>query len=410
MKRVLMVAFHFPPVKGSSGVQRTLRFVRYLPEFGWEPIVLTADERAYPATADDQLGDIPPGIPIHRSRAWNAARDFAFGRRYPSILARPDRWVSWWFSAVPAGLAMIRKYKPDALWSTYPLATAHCIGHTLHRLTGIPWIADFRDPMAQEGYPEDPAVWKSFDRIEKASIRRARYAMFTTPSAVAEYRERYPDKADRIALVENGYDEETFADARAGAALNPGCLTLLHSGIVYPSERDPTMLFAALGELKRRNPEAFRRLRVRFRAPVHVRQLHELGSANDVAEAIEIMPPIGYREALAEMMSADGLLILQAANCNAQVPAKLYEYLRARRPILALTDPAGDTARVARDAGIAAIAPLDQAPAIAQLLHDFIAAPERGTLPTEAAIQGASRRGRTREFAALLDRAILPAG
>ncbi len=404
MKRVLMIAFHFPPVKGSSGMQRTLRFVRYLPEFGWEPIVLTVDPRAYMATTDDQMRDIPPGTVVHRTRAWDTARDLAIARRYPGFLARPDRWVSWWLTAVPAGMALVRRYRPQALWSTYPLATAHCIGASLQRFSGLPWIADFRDPMAQDGYPPDPALWRSFDRIERTSVARAHACTFTTPGAVDEYRRRYPRRAERISLLENGYDEETFQGACGGEPLNPGRLTLLHSGIVYPSERDPTMLFAALGELKRNDRASYDRLRLRFRAPVHGDLIESLASRNNVEDVIEILPSIGYREALAEMMRADALLVLQAANCNAQIPAKLYEYLRARRPILALTDPVGDTARTVRAAGMDAIAPLDDAPAIAALLARFVREPGHGTLPDEAAILGASRRGRTRELATLLDR------
>jgi hypothetical protein len=114
---------------------------------------------------------------------------------------------------------------------------------------------------------------------------------------------------------------------------------------------------------------------------------------------------VAYRDALAEMMNADALLILQASNCNAQVPAKLYEYMRARRPILTLTDPRGDTAQVVREAGIEALAPLDDAPAIARLLERFVLAPREATLPTESAILNASRRGRTQALAALLDQA-----
>lgn len=410
MKRVLMVAFHFPPIKGSSGIQRTLRFVRYLPEFGWEPIVLTVDPRAYLGTGNDQLRDIPPGTIVNRTRAWDAARHFAVGKRYPQILARPDRWMSWWLSAVPAGLAMIRKYRPQALWSTYPLATAHRIGHTLQRLSGLPWVADFRDPMAQEGYPEDPSVWRSFERIERAGIARAALSTFTTPSALRDYQARYPARAARMSLLENGYDEETFQGVAADSPLDPDRLTILHSGIVYPSERDPTALFAALEDLKRADRSIFDRLRIRFRAPVHKALLEQLAADHGVAEAIEILPSIAYRDALSEMVRADGLLILQAANCNAQVPAKLYEYLRARRPILALTDPAGDTARIARDAGIEAVVPLDNPGAISALLRRFVSTPHRGTLPTEAAIAGASRRERTREFALLLERAALAAG
>lgn len=405
MKRVLMVAFHFPPLKGSSGIQRTLRFVRYLPEFGWEPLVLTVNPRAYLQTSSDQMADVPENTTVVRTQAWDTARHFAIGRRYPQVLARPDRWISWSLSAIPVGLSMIRKYRPHALWSTYPLATSHRIGHSLQRLSGLPWIADFRDPMAQDGYPEDPAVWRSFARIERESVRRAAFSVFTTPGALREYQARYPSRAQAMGLIENGYDEETFDDAPTDhEPLVPDRLTLLHSGIVYPSERDPTQLFAALRLLKKADKPHYEQLRIRFRAPVHSALLKRLANEHDVGEAIEIAPPLPYREALAEMVRADGLLILQATNCNAQIPAKLYEYFRARRPILALTDPVGDTARVVRDAGIDAIAPLDEPRAICDLLKRFVGDGREGTLPDEAAIGRASRRERTRALATLLDR------
>lgn len=406
MNRLLIVAFHFPPLSGSSGIQRTLRFARYLPEFGWEPVILTAHPRAYENVAGDQLADIPEGIEVVRAPAWDTARHFSIAGRYPGWLARPDRWISWWAGGVPAGLSLIRRYAPGAIWSSYPIATAHCIGATLRARSGLPWVADFRDPMAQEDYPEDPATWRSFDRIERQAIQTASIATFTTPSALRLYQERYPDRAGRMFLVENGYDEEAFADARDIGILNPDRLTVLHSGIVYPSERDPTQLFAALAQLKAEDPVAYGRLVVRFRAPVHDELLRRLATEFAVEDAIEVLPAVGYRDALDEMMAADGLLVLQAANCNAQIPAKLYEYLRTRRPVLALTDPSGDTAKVVNAAGISAVAALDDAEAIKALIARFIATPSAGTTCSGTSIEDASRRARTRQLAQLLDTAI----
>jgi hypothetical protein len=406
MKRLLMIAYHFPPFAGSSGVQRALSFSSYLPEHGWEPIVLTAHPRAYERTSDDLLDQVRPGTRVIRASAWDTKRHLAIGGRYPAFMARPDRWRWWWLGAVPAGLWAIARYRPAAIWSTYPIATAHQIGATLAQISRLPLLADFRDPMAQDGYPSDPATWRSFERIERRTLAVARCSTFTTPGSVELYRRRYPQYDGRLALLENGYDDATFSDATTQAPLTPNRLTLLHSGVVYPSERDPTQLFAALVEMRRRSPALFARLVVRFRAPVEEGLLRELSLRYDLAECVEVLPAVGHRAAVDEMCRADGLLILQANNCNAQIPAKFYEYLRATRPMLVLADPPGDTAGAARAAGIGAIAALEDAAGIGSLLERFVTSPEDGTLPAGDAVASASRRARTAELAVLLNEMV----
>lgn len=187
-----MVAYHFPPLAGSSGIQRTLRFVQQLPQFGWEPVVLTAHPRAYERTEESLLAEVPPQTHVVRAQAWDTARHLAFKGRYLGAWARPDRWASWRFDAVRQGLALIRQHKPQAIWSTYPIATAHRIGAELARRSGLPWIADFRDPMAQDGYPTDPRVWQSFKGIEEQAFGQARACVFTTEGA-----ERFIARATR---------------------------------------------------------------------------------------------------------------------------------------------------------------------------------------------------------------------
>jgi glycosyltransferase involved in cell wall biosynthesis len=403
-----MIAYHFPPLAGSSGIQRTLRFVRHLPALGWRPVVLTADPRAYEKTSPDLLADVPPETVVQRAFALDTARHLNIKGRYMGWMARPDRWISWRFDAVRQGLQLIKKYQPSAIWSTYPIATAHVIGQQLHQKTGIPWIADFRDPMAQDGYPADPETWRSYQRIEQQALEQARYSLFTTPGAAQMYRERYPQAVSRIAVLENGYDEESFANAPAAtvqplAADQP--VVLLHSGIVYPSERDPNQLFQALQRLRAQGQLQPQQLKIRFRASAHDELLHSLASQHGVQDFIELCPAVPYRQALAEMLSVDALLVMQASNCNAQIPAKIYEYLRAGRPLLGLTDPVGDTAGVLRGAGLDAIAPLDSADAIAALLPRFLAAVRSQTvaLPDPTAVRDASRQGRSQAFARLLD-------
>lgn len=168
-----MIAFHFPPFVGSSGLQRTLRFVQHLPSLGWQPIVLSAHPRAYDQVTDDLMLEIPRGLVVKRVFALDTARHLSLFQRYPAFLARPDRWLAWRWAAVPAAIKLIRCYRPAAMWSTYPIATAHLIGAAVFARTGLPWIADFRDPMAQDGYPVDPRTWQSFKSIEERALRFA---------------------------------------------------------------------------------------------------------------------------------------------------------------------------------------------------------------------------------------------
>lgn len=408
-RKALMVAFHFPPLTGSSGVQRTLRFVQHLPELGWQPIVLSAHSRAYANTSPDLMKEVPAGTVVERAFALDTARHLALAGRFPGFLARPDRWCSWALGAVPAGMRLIRKYRPDLIWSTYPIATAHMIALRLHRLTGIPLVADFRDPMTHVGYPEDSKTRQAFLEIEELTVRAASRLVFATPSAQALYRDRYPAvPKERFALIENGYDEEAFVTAErtlSDAPLNPGCCTLVHSGIVYPSERDPRALFTALARMRSDGRVSAATLRIRFRSPVHVELLRRLAAESNTEDLIEVLPPMPYCDALQEMLRADGLLVMQASNCNEQVPAKLYEYFRARRPILGLADPVGDTGRVMLQAGVAHVARLEDADSVELALTGYLADMRVGAfgVPSSALLASMSRRNRTEELATLFE-------
>lgn len=407
MKRLLMVAFHYPPASGTSGVQRALRFSSHLPEFGWEPIVLTANPRAYEHQSPDLVSEVPPEATVIRAQAWDTKRHLSVDGRYPTFMALPDRWCSWLIGGLPAGLSAIRRYKPDAIWSTYPIATAHRISALLAKWTGLPLLADFRDPMAQDGYPADPLVWRSFARVERMAIEAAAISTFTTPGAVGLYKARYPQYESRMQLLENGFDEAVFPhNTHELAPLNEKKLTLLHSGIVYPSERDPTSLFAALRSFRLNSPEYYSRLVVRFRAAIHNDLISALAKEYGVRDCVQILPAIPYAEAIREMQRADGLLILQASNCNIQIPAKFYEYLRAGPPIVVITDPIGDTASAARDAGVEAIANFESPSNIMSIIDRVFCGDTAKMLPNKSAVRAATRQSRTRMLADLLNKVV----
>ena len=404
-----MVAFHYPPLRGSSGIQRTLKFSKYLPEFGWEPIVLTAHQRAYSSLGNDQINEISKQI-SYRAFALDTSRHLSFKGRYPGFLSLPDRWVSWWLGAVPLGLYLIKKYQPDIIWSTYPIATAHLIGHSLSRLTGIPWVSDFRDPMVDEVYPFDPLTRRTHLWIERKAVNRSSRIVLTTPGAVKDFEKRFPQiPASRFCLIENGYDEESFATAEAIITRKQSeskLIVLVHSGIIYPSERDPIPLFGALADLSQQGLISPAGLKIILRATAHDSYLLELIDQYGIGEIVFLAPPVSYQEALSEMLTADGLLILQASNCNNQIPAKLYECLRARRPILALTDPVGDTAAALINLGIDTIAPLDSKDGIMQKLLHFLTLIRENNAPIVSIekVMKNSRRSKSKELAAVFDR------
>jgi glycosyltransferase involved in cell wall biosynthesis len=408
VKRVLMIAYHFPPVRGSSGVQRTVALTRYLPAAGWEPIVLTVSKSAYPlVSADDSL--IPPGTAVSRSFAFDAVRHLSIGGRYPSWVGIPDRWASWWLSAVPRGLALIRRLKPHLIWSTFPIATAHRIGLTLANKSGLPWVADFRDPMTEQDYPQDPRRREVFRRLEAEVVARASRCVFVTQSVLDMYRQRYPgEPAAHMELIPNGFDEEDFLLAAQQIPFRPdsgGPLKIVHSGLLYPEERDPGELFHALAELKRTGSIDALQARIVLRASGYDAQYRGTLRALGIEDLVELAPALPYHAAIAEMMHADGLVILQAESCNGQIPAKLYEYLRARRPILALTHPEGDTAALLRQLGVGLIGHLDDRHDIQRALREFLAGIRGGAIRvcTDEQLTAFRRSAQAREYARLLD-------
>lgn len=409
VKKVLMIAYHYPPLQVSSGLQRTLAFSRYIRDYDWEPVVLSAHHRAYPSTDDGQLKDIPEGVEVKRAFALDTARHLAVKGKYSKFLALPDRWISWWFGGVFSGLCAIRKHRPKVIWSTYPIATAHLIGYTLHRLTGIPWVADFRDSMTEKDYPREGLRRKVFLWIERKVIKHCSKAVFTTPGAVRMYKERYPDTPEsRWEMIPNGYNEEIFIEVenelgeQKSLAKEPA--VLVHSGVVYPSERDPRPFFQALSELKKEGKISSEILRVVFRACGHQSIFNTMLREKNIEDIVRLEPSIPYREALREILMADGLLILQASSCNHQVPAKVYEYFRARKPIFSLTDIEGDTARTLMEAGLSSIAALDNSEEIKTQLMAFLKKLQLGEaeLASRECVQRYSREFGVQQLASIL--------
>ncbi|MCP5209250.1 MAG: glycosyltransferase [Hahellaceae bacterium] len=385
---VLMIAFHYPPFSGSSGVQRTLRFSMYLPDHNWQPLVLSAHHRAYENVSKDLLGQIPNNVIYKPAFAMDSARHLSFKQKHLQMLAIPDRWITWLFGAVPSGVKLVKAYKPKCIWSTYPIATAHLIGYCLKKLTKLPWVADFRDPMVEqnpltkEWTPKDRAVRRSRLWIERKTIENASRVIFCTEGAKNICQQRYPD-ADHSTwiVIPNGYDEETFVEVeklltktKGGAAICPTKpFKLLHSGVLYNSpDRHPKNLFEAVSNLKSSGKIADGDFIISLRATGFDAEYKQLVASLGISNFVEFLPSIPYTQALREMMEMDGLLIFQGYTSNPAIPAKLYEYFRAKKPIFALADELGDTAKLLRSLGLDNIVPLDDTSQIEEGLSRFL--------------------------------------
>ena len=408
-RAVLMVAFHFPPFSLSTGLLRTVSFARELPDHGWTPLVLTASPRAYGEAQPATAGDVVPGLAVHRAFALDVQRHLSIGGAYPGWMATPDRWSSWLLGAIPKGLALIRRHRPALIWSTYPISSAVLIGLALHRISGVPWVLDLRDPLLYDAWPEEPRQRRVHGWIERRAVRHAAAVVVTTPGAARLYSARYPELGElRWRLIANGVDEgliRELAAARRSLPKHSSPVRLVHSGLMEVPDRDPSAFFEALARLRAAGRIGPGSLEATLRGSAHDDLYRPRIERLGLADAVRLAPRVAHREALQEMVCADGLLLFQGSACNDQIPAKAYEYLAAERPILGLVDPGGDTFRLLREWGVPYLAEMDSPEAIAAMLEHFLADLASGGahVPGREILARHTRRARAAELAALFD-------
>jgi len=267
--------------------------------------------------------------------------------------------------------------------------------------------------MTEDDYPADPQVRKAFLHLERRMVENARKVVFTTAGTQSMYAQRYPHlPSSRWEVIPNGYDEENFLQASqikpASSGDKGGGITLIHSGVLYPEERDPRAFFAAVAELVSEGGIQSGDLTIILRATGHDQYYIKMLKKYGLEDVVVLRAALPYKEALAEMLSADGLLVFQAANCNHQIPAKVYEYLRAQRPILALTDPEGDTARLLQQFGFSHIARLPDKEDIREKLVAFLEAirSRSALVPALEKVQEYSRASGAEKLSTLLSECV----
>jgi glycosyltransferase involved in cell wall biosynthesis len=267
--------------------------------------------------------------------------------------------------------------------------------------------------MLQDGYPSEALRRWAFGLVEERVFLHAARVLVTTPGTAELYEARYKDRMRApINIVPNGFDEELFVGVlhhvSASKSTPAGPITVVHSGVLYPTERNPAAFFRAVSELKKEGELRARQIVFVLRGCRNEAEYERQISALDLSDLVEVKPTTSYREAVAEMQAADGVMVFQASNCNMQIPAKVYEYLYAGKPMIGLTDPAGDTGRLLNGLGVRHVAPLEDKDAIKAALRDFVRELREDAIevPSRDDVLKFSRRNAAIQLATILDEVV----
>ena len=429
--RVLMLAYFYPPL-GGAGVQRSLKFSKYLPEFGITPSIISADSSAY--TQDSSLlAEVPAEIEVLRlrhtpmmARLLSLARRHARARaptvsrgtvqsgggatvgrwrdralRAVGALQFPDDKVAWSRQVVPAALRLIEQTPIDLVYSSAPPVSAHLAAMQVAHRARVPWVADFRDLWTENPAYSAPRWRRALDRRLESRLLAAADGIVTVSEHLAAALAERVKPGVPVLNIPNGYDEADFAGATARER-EPGKFCIVHAGTFY-GHQSPVSFLRGVERLFEDEPEARERLRIRFVGNVGSRFDPFLTSFERRAPGVlERIGHVQHHRALAEILAADALLLVIGGDSESAagvMTGKLFEYLRAGRPILLLGAPNGEAAQLLRRTGAGEALDHDEPSHIAALLSRWMAGDmPRPVLESAAAYERRALAGRLGEF------------
>ena len=369
-KKVLIITYYWPP-SGGAGVQRWLKFVKYLPKNGWQPIVYTPENGEMPSLDESLAKDVPEEVVVLKTPIWepyNAYKKFVGVKKDEKINTgflteskKPKKteklavWIRGNFFIpdarkfwVKPSVKYLRKYltenKVDAIISTGPPHSMHLIALQLkNEFKHIPWIADFRDPWTNIDFYKDLMLSKSADKkhqkLEQAVLKNADVTLTIGKTLGAELLEL---GAKRVEVITNGFDKN---DSQGVIELDEK-ISLAHIGSMT-STRNPEVLWTALSELIKENPEFENKLEIKLvgKVDVSVMQSLEKYSLLPYLRKIDYLP---HDEVIKDQQKSHVLLLLinDTPNSKGIVTGKLFEYMAAGRPILAIGPTDGDVSEI----------------------------------------------------------------
>ena len=374
MKRLLVITYYWPPT-GGSGVQRWVKFCKYLPQYGWQPVVYTPENPERLAYDESLLKDVPECAEIIRTRIsepYAAYRRLIGGKagrsevnpvsggektavQRLSLWVRgnffvPDPRVSWVRPSVRYLKGYLKEHPVDAVVTTGPPQSMHLIGLGLKKALGLKWIADFRDPWTEMFYYKHLELGRRADRrhheLERQVLDGADTVIAVTPYVRDDFAARTQTP---VALITNGFDEDDFAGVRP--AVHEGKFTIVHTGL-FAADGNPLNLWDVLAEKCVNDPEFASKLQIRLAGKTDS-EVTEAIRARGLGGNLVDLGYLPHDEVVAEQMGADILILpLRREPEYAKVlPGKIFEYLAAGRPVLGIGQEDGAAAEVLRDAG-----------------------------------------------------------
>lgn len=406
-KHALVIAYAFPPC-GGAGVQRTAKFVRYLPEFGWMPTVLTVDESCYGVKDNSHANDLPEGVEIIRTPHFDPVARFSRSPAAPrerskngshsssglsfkkalravgkggwlaldKTLLVPDQAVLWCPRAITAGLRAHRRKPFDLIYATGEPYSDYFTASALSRIAGVPFVIDMRDPWTLSPYRNETrkAARQSIERWQERRVLAACRACIFANRSTDLYSEAFPQWAEKFHYIPNGYDSSDFEGVEPERFDR---FTIVHSGTFLPGYRTADTFLLAMRELLSSQPALAERLQVIFVGKIGEERnlIHEL-KLSDVVKQTGYIP---HAKSIAYLKGAD-LLLLVGGHHRWEETGKVYEYFAAGKPILALVNTEGEAARLLREYTVARIVDRESVPetqdAISEILSGSMISPD----------------------------------
>lgn len=434
VKKVLIIAYYWPP-SGGAGVQRWLKFVKYLREYGWEPVVYTAENAEYPVLDPSLQKDIPAGTQVIRKpikepytyykallgqkktdRVYSGFLQESGKRNWKqklSLFIRANLFIPdarfLWIKPSAAYLKKYLKQNPvDLIISTGPPHSMHLIAEKVSRSSALPWIADFRDPWTNIDFAEDlpytPWAKKKNERLERKVLQNADAIVVVSELMQEEFR----TKTNRpVHLITNGFDEDDFKMAGHEQISNSGKFKIIHTGSLNNRRNHPA-LWKAIQELITEQPELKKSIEISLVGKTDIdarNDIKKYGLAS-FTTLIDYMP---HEDVIREQMQANILLLLinrfgedgdRFRSSKGTLTGKVFEYMACGKPILAIGDPDSHLGRILKETASGEVFDFDDVAGIKHFIMSVWNNPQ--TAVSREKIKRYSRKSLTGEMAALM--------